>query len=71
MIGRQDARGALQYTVGQAVDLLTDSGDTGDFLVVDIREPKQPAQTFEALDVDETIYARINAAYGTDYKLRR
>ena len=25
----------------------------------------------EAMDVDETIYARINAAYGTDYKLRR
>mgnify|MGYP001554985421 len=25
----------------------------------------------EAMDVDETIYARINEAYGTDYKLRR
>ncbi|MHC4230866.1 MAG: hypothetical protein ACYSW0_25805, partial [Planctomycetota bacterium] len=24
-----------------------------------------------AQDVDETIYDRINAAYGTDYKLRR
>jgi hypothetical protein len=25
----------------------------------------------EAMDVDETIFDRINAAYGTDYKLRR
>ena len=25
----------------------------------------------EAMDVDDTIYDRINAAYGTDYKLRR
>lgn len=25
----------------------------------------------EAMEVDDTIYDRINAAYGTDYKLRR
>ncbi len=25
----------------------------------------------EAMDIDDTIYDRINAAYGTNYRLRR